>query len=81
MKFNTALISLWLVSLLAEQVSGGPAISAVCVLACNIAYGACVAGITYSTGSAGFLFALEKCASAQTGCLALCTLGSFTPTP
>lgn len=81
MKFNTALISLWLVSLLAEQVSGGPATGALCVLACNIAYGVCVAGITYSTGSVGFLLALEQCAIAQNGCFALCTLGSLTPTP
>lgn len=80
MKFNTALVSLWLVSLLAQQVSGGPGLGAMCALACNVAYGICVGGITYVSGSVGFALALQECYGLQQCCLALCTIGSFTPT-
>ena len=80
MKFNTALVSLWLVSLLAEQVSGGPATNALCTFGCHAAYGVCVGGITYCSGSAAFIMALEKCQHLYEICAALCTIGSFVPT-
>lgn len=80
MKFNTALVSLWLVSLLAEQVSGGPATGALCTLGCHAAYGICVGGITYCSGSAAFITALGKCKNVYDLCMAFCTIGSFVPT-
>lgn len=80
MKFNTALVSLWLVSLLAEQVSGGLTAGALCTFGCNTAYGICVGGITCYSGSAAFMMALEKCKKLYDLCMAVCTIGSFVPT-
>ncbi len=82
MRFNTALVSLWLVCLLDVQlVSGGPGFGALCTFACNVGYAVCVGGITYASGSAGFLSALELCGAAQELCSLACLAGTFAPTP
>ena len=64
--------------LLSNSVSGGPGLGTACIAACNVAWVACVAGITAYTG---FGAALVTCNAAQKVCLAACVFSGALPTP
>ena len=81
MRFTTALVFLWLVCVLAGQVSGGPVTGTACVAACNAAWLVCVGGITIWTAGSGFWGALVTCNELQQLCFAACTVGAACPTP
>jgi hypothetical protein len=67
--------------LLANSVSGGPGFAALCITACNVAWVACVGGITLYTSGAGFSTAITTCNAVQKVCLAACTFSGALPTP
>lgn len=78
---NKLIAFIFIILLAANSVDGGSGTAALCNFGCNVAYAACVSGVTGYSGGTALMTALETCSKVQTACSLACQIVGFTPTP